>query len=281
MQRISTARRVSQVFLWVVPLLPIPMLAYRPGGLKLYTVACATQVLLMTVAVWILAADSIKSSTADRRALLLPGAFLIACWASATLAANMGPPPRAAVWALTRTDQHIRYVALLVAGLLARAGFGLLTTKLRQAGERVFSVLGLSAATISTVLFTLFTLFALTIVDLRVMEEVSSGKAPEWWPPLHALWESWLVLYAVLTYLSASLYAMALGNVGLLGKFGRIVFVLLGAIAAALALIAVSLLNPGATLVHGLFVLIIPAIPFILPYLIGVSLVRRAGDPVS
>jgi len=91
MQRISAARRANQVFLWVVPLLPFPMLVYRSCGLKLYVVAWAVQVLLMGVAVWILAADSIKNSTADRRGLLVPGVFLIACWASTTLAANMGP----------------------------------------------------------------------------------------------------------------------------------------------------------------------------------------------
>jgi hypothetical protein len=235
----------------------------------------------MGVAVWILAADSIKNSTADRRGLLVPGVFLIACWASTTLAANMGPPPRAAAWVTTRTDQHVRYVALLVAGLLAWAGFGLLTARLREVGERVFSILGLSVATISSALFTLFTLAALTVADLRATEVANSGNSPQWWPPFNALWESWLVLYAVLTYVATSLYAVAFRNVGLLGKFGSILFVVLGTVAAGLALIAVTELAPGATLVHGLFVLIIPAVPFILPYLIGVNLVRRAGDLVS
>jgi hypothetical protein len=88
-------------------------------------------------------------------------------------------------------------------------------------------------------------------------------------------------LFAVLTYLATSLYAMALGNVGLLGKLGSVVFVVLGVIAAALALIAITSSNQPATLVHGVFVFLIPAVPFILPYLIGVNLVRRAGDPVS
>jgi hypothetical protein len=281
MQRISTARRVSQIFLWVVPLVPISLLAYRPGGLKLYALACATQVLLMAVAVWILAADSIKDSTADRRALQLPGVFLIACWASATLAANMGPPPRAAAWAVTRPDQHMRYVALLVAGLLAWAGFGLLTAKIRESGERTFSVLGLSAATISTTMFTLFTLTMLTVVDMRATQVASSGNVPQWWPPFSLLIDAWLGLFAVLTYLATSLYAMALGNVGLLGKLGSVVFVVLGVIAAALVLIAITSSNQPATLVHGVFVFLIPAVPFILPYLIGVNLVRRAGDPVS
>jgi len=85
----------------------------------------------------------------------------------------------------------------------------------------------------------------------------------------------------VLSYLATSLYAMALGKVGLLAKFGGAVFVVLGAIATVLALIAIITPNGTGTLTHGLFVFIIPAVPLILPYLIGVNLVRRAGDPAS
>ena len=58
-------------------------------------------------------------------------------------------------------------------------------------------------------------------------------------------------------------------------------FVALGTIAAVLALIAISTSNRTGTLTHGLFVFIIPAVPLILPYFIGVNLVRRAGDPAS
>lgn len=281
MPKISLARRLSQIFLWLVPLLPFLKLAYRPGGLKLYALAGAAQVLLMAVAIWILAADAIESSATDRHALLLPGVFLVACWASAAVAANMGPPPHAAVWVTTRADQHMRYVALLLAGLLAWAGFGLLTAKLREAGERVFSVLGVSFATISTAIFTLFTLAALTVYDLGAAQEASSGNAPEWWPALYALFRSWVVLFAVLTYLTASLYAMALGNVGLLGKFGRVLFFVIGMTAAALAFIVGAGFFGPRTPGQGLFVLLVPAVPFILPYLLGVNLVRRAGDPVA
>ena len=85
----------------------------------------------------------------------------------------------------------------------------------------------------------------------------------------------------MLSYLATSLYAMALGKVGLLAKFGGAVFVVLGAIATVLALIAIITPNGTGTLTHGLFVFIIPAAPLILPYLIGVNLVRRAGDPAS
>ena len=74
----------------------------------MYALAGATQVLLMTVAVWILAADSIRDSAVERRTLLFAGVFLVGCWASAALAANMGGPPGPAAWTATRADQHVR-----------------------------------------------------------------------------------------------------------------------------------------------------------------------------
>ena len=116
---------------------------------------------------------------------------------------------------------------------------------------------------------------------MRATQEAISGNAPEWWSPLRDLFRSWAQLSAALTNLAAGLYANALAKVGLLGKFGRTLFVVLGTIAAFLAPIAATALNQSASLGQRLFVFIVPAVPFILPYLIGVNLVRRAGDPAS
>jgi hypothetical protein len=282
MQRISPGQRVSQVFLWVAPFLsPILMLVYRAGGLKVYAVGGATLLVLMAGAVWILAAGSVTSPASNRSIALLPGVFLVANLASAAVTVTTGPPPTSdAVWVAIRTEQHVRYVGLLIAGLLALAGFTLLTASLREAGERVFSVLAFSSTAIATVLFILFALGALTIYDL-VAQQRSAGNTPAWSSPLLILIFSWIELYAVLSYLATSLYAVALGKVGLLSKFVCVLFVALGTIAAVLALIAITTPNQTGTLTHGLFIFTIPAVPLILPYLIGVNLVRRAGDPVS
>jgi hypothetical protein len=163
-------------------------------------------------------------------------------------------------------------------GLLSWAGFGLLTSRLREAGERTFSVLGLCSIAVSTPLFILFNLAALTVYDMHAAKVASSGSVPVWSPPLVALSLVWLGLYAVLTHLAVALYAMALANVGLLGKFGRGLFIMLGTIAAASALVLVSASSP--TLREALYPFMIPAVPTILPYLMGVSLVRRVGDPL-
>jgi hypothetical protein len=245
MQRISTLRRVSQVFLWVAPFIsPILTLVYRAGGLKLYALSGVALFLLMAGAVWILVADSVRTPATNRRDALLPGVLLVASLDLVAVTVTTGPPPTSATeWVATQNVQHLRYVGLLIAGLLAWAGFSALTAVLQAAGERAFSVLARSVTTISMALFTLFPLFALTVVDLRVKEAVNSGNAPQWWPPLVAFGESWLVLYAVLTYLATSLYAIALGKLGLMGNLGRAVFALLGAIAAVLVLVA-SLTRP-------------------------------------
>ena len=281
MQRISPLRRVSQVFLWVAPFIsPILILAYRAGGLKLYALSGAALFLLMAGAVWILVADSVRTPTTNRRDALLPGVLLVASLDLVAITVTTGPPPTsAAEWVATQNVQHLRYVGLLVAGLLAWAGFDALTAMLQVAGERALSVLARSVTAISMALFTLFTLGALTIPDL-VAQQRNSGNTPTWASPLLILMSSWLSLYAVLTYLAASLYAMALGRVGLIGKFGGAVFVALGTIASILVLIAILTPNQSGTLTHGLFVLQIPAVPLILPYFVGVNLVRRAGDLV-
>jgi hypothetical protein len=83
---------------------------------------------------------------------------------------------------------------------------------------------------------------------------------------------AWLWLYAVLTHLAVVLYATALAKVGLLGKFGHALFVVS-------ARLRPSWRNP--TLARAFYPFMIPAVPFLRPYFIGVSLARRAGDPAS
>ncbi len=282
MQSMSAARRASQIFLWAAPFVsPILILAHGAGGLKLFAIGGAALVLLMGGAVWILAAGSSMNSANHRVVALLPGVLLVASLASAAVTVTTGPPPTSSAdWVATLTEQHIRYVGLLIAGLLAFAGFGLLTARLVEAGERLFSVLGFLVTLIATTLFILFTLGALTIYD-QVAQAGIAGNTPAWASPLVTAIDSWLSLYAVLIYLATSLYAMALGKVGWLAKFGGAAFAVLGAISAALAVIAITTPNRGGTLMHGLFVFLIPAVPMILPYLIGVNLVRRAGDRIT
>jgi hypothetical protein len=88
-----------------------------------------------------------------------------------------------------------------------------------------------------------------------------------------------LTVYAMRATQVASSGATALANLGLLGKFGRASFIILGTIAAASALIGFTTRTP--TIAQAFYPFMIPAMPFLLPNFIGVSLVRSAGDPAS
>jgi hypothetical protein len=232
----------------------------------------------MAGAICILAGGFPMNPANTRGVSMLPGVLLVSSLATAAVTVTTGPPPiSSADWVATQTEQHVRYVGLLVAGLFAFAGLGLLSARIREAGERVFSILGFLAASVATTLFLLFTLGGLTIYDLAAQAAVS-GNTPAWASPLVLVIDSWLSLYAVLNYLATCLYAVALGKIGWLSKFGSAAFAVLSAVSGILAVIAITSANRGGTLTHGLFVFLIPAVPMILPYLIGVNLVRRAGD---
>lgn len=267
------------MFLWSAPLLsPILMFAYRTGGLKLFAAGGIVLFVAMSAAVWILGGDAWRGLANDRHGFLLPGVLLVASLAIPAVTVTTGPPPTSsAEWVATLTEQHVRYVGLLIAGLASWAGFGMLSASLREAGEHVFSRLALSAVAISSVVFTLFVLSTLTVYDL-VAREHSSGNHPDWVRPFGIMIASWLYLYAVLSYTATSFYAIALSKVGLLGKLGRTGFAGVSAIAAVLAVVAIRTANSTGTLTHGFFVLLIPAVPLILPYFLGVAMIRRAGD---
>jgi len=85
----------------------------------------------------------------------------------------------------------------------------------------------------------------------------------------------------VLTYSATALYAAALRKTGWLGKFGCALFVGLSLSAATFAIVAVSITLGPRIPGQGIFIVLVPAVPFLLPYLLGVHLVRRAGDPVA
>lgn len=266
-------RRVSLTVLYVVPFLVLPMFVYQPGKLGLYFLAYSVQFVLMAAAVWMLVADRMRTAANNKTAFLLPGVFLIAAQVSTQLAAYMGPPPWPpdATWVATLADQHVRYVALLVGGLLAWAGLSLLTTRLVESGERIYGILGRAVISISMPLFVLFTLASLVVYDMRAKSVAHSGNVPDWWLPLVSLSLVWLGTYAVLTHLGTVFYAIGLAKVSLLGKAGGTVFVLVGTIAAVGALISIS--AHTIAIKEAFYPFMIPAVPFLLPYFLGVGLI--------
>ena len=283
MQRISTVRRICQIFLWLYPFVFAPLLLfiYRGSQSRSYLIGGAVQAGAMLLAAWVLGASDARKGSQEQKWLALAGLLLIAPMALTALFVGLGPPPEEPErWLATAADQEIRYTLLLFAGLFVAGGFAVLRESLRQAGERIYSGLGFAAIIISTVLFVFYITSFTTVVLVALRQWAASGKMPEWIAPLSRQSAIVGLVEVALTYLGTAAFAAALRSVGWVGRITCQVFVALSLV--AVPLVALSPIFPRqVNLGLPIFVLAVPAVPFILPYLIGVNLVRRAGDPAS
>jgi hypothetical protein len=280
MQRISTARRLSQIFLWMVPFFfwPLLVFVYRQSQSKSYLIGGAVQAGVMLLGAWVLGTSVIRKGSGEERWLSLAGLLLVAPVVMVSVFVGLGPPPREpGRYLATAVDQETRYTLLLFAGLFAAGGFAVLRECLRQAGERIYSALGFAAIIISTALFVLYITNDTVMIE-ALRQRAGSGKMPEWWLPLRNHFTIIGVVEVALTYLATAAFAAALRSVGWLGRIASSVFEGLSLI--AVPLVVLLPLYPSKLALPG-FVLGIPAVPFVMPYLIGVSLLRRVGDPVT
>ena len=98
-------------------------------------------------------------------------------------------------------------------------------------------------------------------------------KTPNWYNLTRIYFKPLFVLGGLLTYAATAAYAAALGRVGWLEKLSS--RLLAGTSVAAAVLVSVSPL--GGKIGAPGFILLIPALPYLMPYFIGVLLVTRAG----
>src|SRR6266851_1503722 len=134
-----TPRRVSYVFLCMVPFLAIIVAAVRalrvPG---VYQAIGGLLFAAIVIAAWILGARAIRAGAEGEQRLALAGVFLIVPFALVSLLwVGLGPP-----WVATPPENLMRYLILLVSSIAVSAGFVVLRDALSEAGERSYSTLG-------------------------------------------------------------------------------------------------------------------------------------------
>ncbi len=272
-----SSRRVSYVFLCMTPFFVVPLAAARalrvPGvfqgiGAVLFAAIC--------VAAWNLGARAIASGAESRKTLAMAGAFLLGpIVLMALLWIGVGGP-----WEATPAENQMRYFVLGLMAIAVTSGFIALNDALREAGPRVTSTLGFSAAVLGGSAYLVWSAFMFGLY--------SAGDQAEKLPAAVASFMSdatdLLLFYGgVLTYLATAAFAASLARVGWLGRRSSRVY-LVANLLALLCLFARGLEYPNPTAFFtpwyaGLgFIAGIPAIPWIMPYLLGVVLLRRAGD---
>jgi hypothetical protein len=270
-----TGRRISYIFLCAVPFLDLVVVGVRalriPG---VYQAVGGALFAVILIAAWVLGARVIASAAAEKRRLALAGILLVAPWAIVSLLwVGLGAPFQA-----TMTENYRRFLVLLGSSILVASGFVALKEELYEAGERFFSTVGFATSIPAGAAYVV----SISMSVAQTMAGLSGNKAPT--PVLLInLYSALEFVAAVLTYLTTAAFAGSLGEARWLGRGAARAYVI-ACLILLLLLVTRGLSYPelsGSTApwyVRPGFIAGIPAIPWIMPGLLGVVLLRRAGN---
>jgi hypothetical protein len=275
-------RSLSYVYLCSIPVLTF-VFAFTTGHIspRLYIPIWLLNFCIMALAAWTLGAKAFRSAKKEKRYLILGGCLLILPIALLSILFGMGAPPDTIrEWVDTATEQKVRFDILLVDGILVALGLSLIKLFLQEEGEKLFTQLGFTAVLIAIPLFFINTSFwhsfALQSYKIKI-----AGNAPEkpleWFTP--AFQQIWIITIGqvLLTYFSAAMFAGSLRQTGIFRRAPALIYIVFSVI----AILAILLfpLYPGATAFSGFpyYPFMIPAVPIMLFYYVGVNLLKVAG----
>jgi hypothetical protein len=260
-----------------------PFIAFGAVGLSPLRVQGVYQVVgiflfsVISVAAWMLGARAIKSDIQSQRQGALAGTLLLAPFAIVALFwVGIGGP-----WAATAAENQMRYLVLILMAIMVVGGFLMLKELLSDAGERVYSTLGFAAIILAGPLYIVWDTFAFA----RYFTLEHSGEIAPAIVSLHSLQDLLLSLAGALTYVATVAFAASLARMKWLGRKAYLAYIIVSVIALAFILTKiVEHPDPAADslawyTIPG-FILGIPAIPLIMPSLLGVVLLRRAGGQI-
>jgi len=272
----TAVRRVSYAFLCVVPFLNFAVVGVRafriPG---VYQAMGLVYFAAMAIAAWTLGARVIIAREERERRwavaailLILPSTLASLLWV------GLGPPLEA-----TPVENRMRYLVLLISTIAVTSGFAVLEQSLQEAGERFYSPLGHALAMLAGAAYLVWNCFFLGLYVVKAR----GGQTPAALISLGDSLDALIFIACVLTYLATLTFAVCMGRIRWFRRGTTRAYVI--AAMLLLLLIVVKGLSypdptaPSAPLYFNLaFLAGIPAAPWIIPYLFGVVLLRRAGD---
>jgi hypothetical protein len=271
----TTGRRGAFAFLCALPFAAIALAALRPLhdlpghaliGVAVFAVAVACA--------WRLGAAAIARGGPAARSLVLAATLLLGPWMLiALLWVGLGAPFQASA-----TENLQRFVLLMVNALLVGAGFMVLRDVLQDHGERFLGGAMFAVAIPASGLY--LACIAITLAQATMAAQGDHTPVP---PLLSHLYDALEFFACSLTYACTALAAAALGRAGLLGRTAVRVFVVLcAAIPVLLVLRGIEYpeisgqtapwyTQPGV-------IVRIPAIPWLMPGLLGALLLRRPRE---
>ena len=275
MREESTLRRASYLILCTLQVLIVPLIGIR--ALRVPVVHEVLGILLfggIAVFGWWLARsenDSRSDLTSVTRAagafLLLPMALIALLWV------GLATP-----WDATVSENKMRYAVLLAGSVGVTIGFVLLKEALTASGERLFSTIALTTSLLSGGAYVVWTSFQLGDFALRLV----TGSVSPAVASMNNVFDALLFAASALAFAATATFAHALGRVSWLGRNTARAYVALNLLALALLMLRglsfpSPVGDPAPWYTRPGFIVGIPAVPWFMPYFLGVLLLRRAG----
>jgi len=185
-------------------------------------------------------------------------------------------------WQANAAENQMRYLVLIVMAAAIASGFVVLREALSEAGERFYATLGFAAIMLSGPLYLIWNIFAFA----AFFGKEHAGEMPAAIVSLRDMLDLLLFVAGFLTYLATVAFAASLGRVQWLGRRATRAFIIVSFVALLFLVIrGLKYPDPRALSTPWYtspgFVVGIPAVPFIMPFLFGVVLLRRAGEEQS
>jgi hypothetical protein len=278
MQTNQFKRNISQVYLSLVPLLAF-IFAMVVGHIsyKIYLPIWIINIGLMVIAAWILGLHVIRNHDVEKKQLAMGAFFLIVPYLFISMFFGLGPPPEtAAVWVVTATEQQIRFIILIIAGVFIALGFAVLREKLKITAGSFYSAIGFTAVMVAIPLFIFNMIFWSAYLPelFKIMTASGLEKSPEWFHPVREEFNLLTPVEVAVTYVGVAAFAAAIRNAGWFSKTSSLIYILISFIAFIITVLPFSY----QLLPIPFFIVTIPAIPFLMPYIMGINLLRRAGN---
>jgi hypothetical protein len=282
MTKSPLAKNFGYIYLCCIPVLTL-ILAFALDHIsyKLYIPIWLLNICIMAWAAWTLGEKAFRAAEKEKRYLAYGSSLLILTICLLSILFGMGAPPDTIQgWVNTATEQKVRFDILLADGIFVALGLSIIRLVLQEKGEKLYTQLGYTAIVIAIPLFFINTSFWHSFALQAFKVKIASGalnKPQEWYAP--AAQQIWIITIGqvLLTYFAVAMFAGSLRQTKIFRRIPAIIYISFSVI--AIVSILLFPLYPGAAAFSGFpyYPFMIPAVPIMLCYYMGVNILRNCA----